>query len=84
MPKRTRVGDNYLLAPGEVLPGKERYQVLRYLGQGSFAAAYEARVDSGSTCFVKEYFPPTRCRRYARHSWWKLRSWSSRACRAVR
>jgi hypothetical protein len=60
MPKRCRVGENYLLAPGERLPGKERYRVQGYLGQGAFAAAYQAANDAGEVCFLKEYFPPSR------------------------
>lgn len=60
MPKRTRANERYLLAPGEWLPGKEGYQIQRFLGQGAFAAAYQARNEKGEICFIKEYFPPTR------------------------
>ena len=60
MPKRTRAGERYLLAPGEWLPGKERYQVQDYLGQGAFGAAYRAANERGEVCFIKEYFPPSR------------------------
>jgi hypothetical protein len=60
MPKRSRVGERYLLASGEWLPGKERYQVQNYLGQGAFAAAYRVANEKGEVCFVKEYFPPSR------------------------
>ncbi len=60
MPKRTRSGERYLLAPGEWLPGKERYQIQQFLGQGAFAAAYKATSERGDVCFIKEYFPATR------------------------
>ncbi|HTE20705.1 MAG TPA: protein kinase [Armatimonadota bacterium] len=60
MPKRCRAGGGYLLAPGEWLPGKERYQVQNFLGRGAFAAAYRACNERGDVCFIKEYFPPTR------------------------
>lgn len=60
MPKRIRSGEQYLLAPGEWLPGKERYQIQNFLGQGAFAAAYRAVNERGEICFVKEYFPATR------------------------
>ncbi len=60
MPKRIRVGENYLLAPGEYVTGKERYQVEQFVGTGSFAAAYKAHNEKGEECFVKEYFPPKR------------------------
>lgn len=60
MPKRRRSGERYLLAPGEWLPGKARYQVQQFLGQGGFAAAYRAASESGETCFIKEYFPALR------------------------
>src|SRR5688572_15427823 len=59
MPKRRRVGERYLLAPGERLPGKESYQVQNYLGQGAFGAAYRAVNEKGEVCFLKEYFPPS-------------------------
>lgn len=60
MPKRIRSGEQYLLAPGELLPGKECYQVQNFLGQGAFAAAYRAINQMGEVCFVKEYFPAQR------------------------
>jgi hypothetical protein len=60
MPKRVRSGEQYLLAPGEWLPGKEQYQIQNFLGQGAFAAAYRAHNERGEVCFVKEYFPATR------------------------
>ncbi len=60
MPKRVRVGETYLLAPGESLPGKERYQIQHYVGQGAFAAAYRATDEKGDVCFIKEYFPADR------------------------
>lgn len=60
MPKRIRSGEQYLLAPGEWLPGKERYQIQSFLGQGAFAAAYRALNERGEVCFVKEYFPASR------------------------
>ena len=60
MPKRSRVGETYLLAPGEWLPGKERYQIQGFLGQGAFAAAYRAQNEQGEVCFIKEYFPAAR------------------------
>ncbi len=60
MPKRVRANERYLLASGEWLPGKERYQIQRFLGQGAFAAAYQAKNEKGEVCFVKEYFPPSR------------------------
>ena len=60
MPKRVRAGERYLLAPGEWLPGKERYQNRGFLGQGAFAAAYRAVNSRGEVCFIKEYFPPGR------------------------
>jgi serine/threonine-protein kinase len=60
MPKRSRVGETYLLAPGEWLPGKEQYRVQGYLGQGAFAAAYHAVNERGEVCFIKEYFPAER------------------------
>ncbi len=60
MPKRSRVAERYLLAPGEWLPGKDRVQVVTFLGEGSFAAAYKAANEHGEVCFIKEYFPPTR------------------------
>jgi hypothetical protein len=60
MPKRCRVGEKYLLAQGEWLHGKERYQIRSYLGQGAFAAAYQAANERGEVCFIKEYFPPQR------------------------
>ena len=60
MPKRVRSGEQYLLAPGEQLPGKERYHIQNFLGQGAFAAAYRALNDRGDVCFIKEYFPAAR------------------------
>src|SRR5687768_12706341 len=60
MPKRVRSGEQYLLAPGEQLPGKERYHIQNFLGQGAFAAAYRALNDRGEVCFIKEYFPAAR------------------------
>jgi hypothetical protein len=60
MPKRVRAGERYLLAPGEWLPGKERYQIQNFLGQGAFAAAYKAQNEKGEVCFIKEYFTAMR------------------------
>lgn len=60
MPKRIRVGERYLLAPGEWLSGKEPFQVQQYLGQGAFGAAYRAVNEKAEPCFLKEYFPPSR------------------------
>jgi protein kinase-like protein len=60
MPKRCRVGERYLLAPDEWLPGKEQYQIQSFLGQGAFAAAYKAVNEKGEVCFIKEYFPASR------------------------
>jgi serine/threonine-protein kinase len=60
MPKRCRADERYLLASGEWLPGKERYQVHNFLGQGAFAAAYRATTERGEVCFIKEYFPASR------------------------
>src|SRR4051812_9582061 len=60
MPKRSRVGETYLLAAGERLPGKESYRIQAYLGQGAFAAAYRAATEKGDVCFIKEYFPASR------------------------
>jgi len=60
MPKRCRAGERYLLAPGEWLPGKERYKIEHFVGQGAFGAAYKATTERGEVCFVKEWLPPTR------------------------
>lgn len=60
MPKRSRSGERYLLTPGEVLPGKERYRIEAFLGEGAFAAAYKAVTEAGEVCFIKEYFPASR------------------------
>lgn len=60
MPKRLRHGERYLLAPGEWLPGKLRYQVQNFLGQGAFGAAYRAQDEQGQVCFIKEFFPASR------------------------
>lgn len=60
MPKRRRAEERYLLAAGEWLPGKERYQIQEFLGQGTFAAAYRVVGEQGGVCFVKEYFPAIR------------------------
>lgn len=58
MPKRCRAGESYFLAPGEWLPGRERYQIQSFLGQGGFGAAYRAISERGEDCFVKEWLPP--------------------------
>jgi len=60
MPKRIRVEERYLLAPGEVLPGKEAYTIQNYVGQGAFGAAYRATNPKGEVCFIKEFFPASR------------------------
>lgn len=60
MPKRLRHGEQYLLATGEWLPGKTRYQIHSFLGQGAFGAAYKATDEKGQICFIKEFFPADR------------------------
>jgi hypothetical protein len=60
MPKRLRRETDFVLAPGEWIPGKQRYRIERFVGRGSFAAAYQARTEVGEICFVKEYLPPSR------------------------
>lgn len=60
MPKRIRLEDRYLLAPGAWLEGKERIQIQGFLARGAFAAAYRAVNERGEVCFVKEYFPASR------------------------
>jgi serine/threonine-protein kinase len=61
MPKRRRIGERYLLAPRERLPGRQHtFEIQNFIGQGGFAAAYRAVTADGQPCFIKEYFPPSR------------------------
>src|SRR5438309_1896809 len=69
MPRRKRVGEEMVLAPGEVLRGAGRYRVLEYLGRGGFAAGYRVADEEGRERFLKEFLPPAdpRERRERQH-----------------
>ncbi|MBI3911508.1 MAG: serine/threonine protein kinase [Armatimonadetes bacterium] len=60
MQKRRRVGEEYQLAPGEQLTGQRTYQVIRCLGGGAFALAYQVATESGQVYFAKEMREPER------------------------
>jgi hypothetical protein len=57
MPRRKRIGEEMVLAAGEVLRGERDYRVLGYLGRGGFAAGYRVEDLRGTTRFLKEFLP---------------------------
>src|SRR5688572_9677922 len=59
MPRRKRMGEEMVLASGEVLRGAREYQVLAYLGRGGFSAGYRVTDGTGAERFLKEFLPVT-------------------------
>src|SRR5205823_4731098 len=62
MPRRKRVGEEMVLARGEVLRGAGQYRVLEYLGRGGFAAGYRVEDEHGRERFLKEFLPASDAR----------------------